>query len=59
MTVLPLIIGIKFFIPFSADLISVTQSIQKCQFVMYAEEMHPTLKRFKSYFMTHYKTVAI
>ncbi|MBT7704051.1 MAG: DEAD/DEAH box helicase [Polaribacter sp.] len=44
---------------FSADLISVTQSIQKCQFVMYAEKMHPTLKRFESYFMTHYKTVTI
>tara|TARA_B110000091_G_scaffold165968_1_gene177384 strand:- start:3417 stop:4028 length:612 start_codon:yes stop_codon:yes gene_type:complete len=43
----------------SADLISVTQSIQKCQFVMYSEKMHPTLKRFESYFMTHYKTVAI
>jgi superfamily II DNA/RNA helicase len=43
----------------SADLISVTQSIQKCQFVMYSEKMHPTLKRFESYFMGHYKTVAI
>lgn len=43
----------------SADLISVTQSIQKCQFVMYSEKIHPTLKRFESYFMTHYKTVAI
>jgi len=43
----------------SADLISVTQSIQKCQFVIYSEKMHPTLKRFESYFMERYKTVAI
>ena len=43
----------------SADLIAVTQSIQKCQFVMYAEKMHPTLKRFEAYFMYPYKTVAI
>ena len=44
---------------FSADLISVTQSIQKCQFVVYAEKMHPTLKRFEAYFMSHYKIAAV
>ncbi|WP_299157784.1 DEAD/DEAH box helicase [uncultured Tenacibaculum sp.] len=43
----------------STDLISITQSIHKCQFVIYSEKMHPTLKRFESYFMPHYKTVAI
>ncbi len=44
---------------FSADIISVTQSIQKCQFVMYTEKMHPSLKRFEAYFMSHYKTVTL
>ncbi len=43
----------------SADVISITQSIHKCQFVMYSEKMHPTLKRFESYFMQHAKTVAV
>ena len=40
-------------------LMSVTQSITKCQFVLYSEKMHPILKRFKSYFMEHSKTVSI
>ncbi len=40
-------------------LISITQSIQKCQFVLYSEEMHPKLQRFESYFMERSKTVAI
>ncbi|MBL4605606.1 MAG: DEAD/DEAH box helicase [Flavobacteriaceae bacterium] len=40
-------------------LLSITQSIHKCQFVLYSEKMHPTLKRFESYFMKHAKTVAI
>ena len=43
----------------SADVISITQSIHKCQFVMYSEKMHPTLKRFESYFMQHAKTVSV
>ena len=38
---------------------SITQSINKCQFVLYSEKMHPILKRFKSYFMVHSKTVTI
>ena len=38
---------------------SITQSINKCQFVLYSEKMHPILKRFKSYFMEHSKTVTI
>lgn len=41
------------------SLMSITQSISKCQFVLYSEKMHPTLKRFESYFMKHPKTVAI
>lgn len=43
----------------SADVISITQSIHKCQFIMYSEKMHPTLKRFDSYFMQHAKTVSV
>jgi superfamily II DNA/RNA helicase len=43
----------------SSTLISITQSIHKCQFVMYSEKMHPTLKRFESYFMQHARTVSI
>tara|TARA_R110000787_G_scaffold171586_5_gene284234 strand:+ start:1764 stop:2375 length:612 start_codon:yes stop_codon:yes gene_type:complete len=40
-------------------IITITQSITKCQFVVYSEKMHPTLKRLESYFMKHAKTVAI
>jgi len=38
-------------------LMSITQSIKKCQYVLYSEKMHPILKRFKSYFMEYSKTV--
>lgn len=41
------------------DLMSITQSINKCQFVIYSEKMHPILKRFKSYFMEYSKIVSI
>lgn len=41
------------------DLLSITQSISKCQFVIYSEKMHPVLKRFESYFMKHARTVSI
>jgi superfamily II DNA/RNA helicase len=44
--------------PYSA-LMSITQSISKCQFVLYSEKMHPILKRFKSYFMEHSKIVSV
>ncbi len=40
-------------------LMSITQSINKCQFVLYSEKMHPSLKRFESYFMKHSRTVSI
>ena len=43
----------------TADVMAITQSIHKCQFVIYSEKMHPTLKRFESYFMQYAKTVAI
>ncbi len=38
-------------------LMSITQSIEKCQFVLYSEKIHPKLKRFESYFMEHAKIV--
>jgi len=40
-------------------LMSITQSINKCQFVIYSEKMHPILKRFESYFMKHSRIVSI
>ncbi|WOC40088.1 DEAD/DEAH box helicase [Polaribacter sp. HL-MS24] len=43
----------------TADLISITQSIHKCQFVIYAEKMHPALKRLESNFMEHSRIVSI
>jgi superfamily II DNA/RNA helicase len=42
-----------------AALMAVTQSVHKCQFVIYSEKMHPILKRFESYFMKHPKTISI
>lgn len=43
----------------TTDLMAITQSIHKCQFVMYSEKMHPTLQRFEDYFMQHAKIVSI
>lgn len=43
----------------TSDLMLITQSIHKCQFVMYAEKMKPALKRFEDYFMPYAKTVSI
>ncbi|MFT4612386.1 MAG: superfamily II DNA/RNA helicase [Flavobacteriaceae bacterium] len=40
-----------------AAIMSITQSIQKCQYVLYSEKMHPILERFKSYFMEYSKKV--
>ena len=40
-------------------LMSITQSINKCQFVLYSEKMIPILKRLESYFMENSKTVSI
>ena len=39
--------------------LTVTQSITKCQYVFYSEKTHSVLKRFKSSFMEHSKTISI
>ena len=39
-------------------LMSISQSIQKCQYVIYSEKMLPVLKRFESYFMERSKIVS-
>jgi len=41
-----------------AALLSNTQSIKKCQYVLYSEKIDPKLKRFESYFMKHSKIVS-
>ena len=38
-------------------LLSITQSIIKCQYVFYSENIHPVLKRFESSVMEYSKTV--
>jgi len=40
-------------------LMSITQSIGKCQYVLYLEKMHPLLERFKSYFMEYAKKIKV
>lgn len=40
-------------------LLSVTQSIKKCQYVIYSETIHPKLKRLESYFMEYSKKISI
>ena len=40
-------------------LMSITNSVDKCQYVLYSEKMHPILKRFESYFMEYSKIVAV
>ncbi|WP_297764926.1 DEAD/DEAH box helicase [uncultured Muriicola sp.] len=37
-------------------MLAITQSIKKCQYVLYSERLHPRLKRFEEYFMerAHY-----
>ena len=37
----------------SSAIISITQSIRKCQYVIYAEKLLPKLEHFESYFMEH------
>lgn len=39
------------------NIMSITQSVEKCQYVLYSEKMHPVLKRFESYFMEYSKKV--
>ena len=40
-------------------LMLITQSIHKCQYVIYSDKMHPILKRLESYFMKHSRIVSI
>jgi superfamily II DNA/RNA helicase len=42
-----------------AAIMSIAQSIQKCQYVLYSEKIHPMLKRFESHFMEYSKIVKI
>lgn len=39
------------------DLLSITQSMNKCQFVTYSEKSNPALKRLESYFMEYPKFI--
>ncbi len=43
----------------SSALISITQSILKCQYVIYAEKSHPKLQRFENYFMERALRVSV
>lgn len=40
-------------------LMAITQSVNKCQFILYSNKMHPFLKRFEDYFMKYPKTVSL
>ena len=40
-----------------AAIMSITQSISKCQFVLYGEKMHPMLERFEAYFMEYSRKI--
>lgn len=40
-------------------MIAITQSIMKCQYVLYSERLHPILKRFEEFFMERAKRVSI
>lgn len=39
------------------NIMSISQSVEKCQYVLYTEKTHPVLKRFESYFMEYSKKV--
>jgi len=38
-------------------IMAISQSIIKCQYVLYAERLHPMLKRFEEHFMEHARYV--
>jgi len=42
-----------------AALMAITQSIHKCQYVLYSEKQNPILRRFEDYFMQYAKKVTI
>lgn len=44
---------------YTESLMTITQSIDKCQFVIYAEKMHPILKRFEFNFMERSMLVSV
>lgn len=41
------------------DVMAITQSLGKCQFVLYSEKMNPMLKRLESFFMAHSRKITI
>lgn len=40
-------------------MLAITQSIRKCQYVLYSESIHPRFKRFEEYFMERARYVEI
>lgn len=42
-----------------SNIMAITQSLTKCQFVIYSDKMYPFLKRFESYFMANARTIGI
>jgi superfamily II DNA/RNA helicase len=42
-----------------ADIMAITQSIHKCQYVTYSEKINPMLKRLESHFMQYSKKIAL
>ena len=40
-------------------MMAISQSIKKCQYVLYSGKMVPKLKRFESYFMEYARTVSV
>lgn len=42
-----------------ATVLSITQSITKCQYVVYSEKLLPSITRLESYFMEHSRVVSL
>lgn len=42
-----------------ADLMSITQSIHKCQYVTYSEKINPMLKRLEAHFMQYSRKITV
>jgi len=42
-----------------ADLMAITQSIHKCQYVTYSEKINPMLKRLESHFMQYSRKITV
>ena len=40
-------------------LMTIIQSIHKCQFVLYSEKMHPILKRFEASFINRFRIASV